>query len=144
MDKTPVLGRVLIVDDQSDIRLMCRVNLQLAGYDVTEAANGSEGLRLAFAERPDLVLLDVMMPGMDGWQVLEAIKAEETTATIPVVLLTARVQREDEIKGWEGGAAEYLAKPFNPSAMIAVVHRVLNEEDDGSRREQALQKLSII
>lgn len=144
MDNAPAKARVLIVDDQSDIRLMCRVNLQLEGFEVIEAANGQEGLAKARQERPDVVLLDVMMPGLDGWQVLDAMKADAATASIPVVLLTARVQREDEIRGWSAGAADYLAKPFNPATMTAVLRRVLSEDDEGARRRQALQKLSII
>ena len=132
------------MDDQSDIRLMCRVNLQLEGYDVTEAVDGEAGLAAARETKPDLVLLDVMMPGLDGWQMLDAMKADPATASIPVVLLTARVQREDEIRGWTAGASDYLAKPFNPSTLNEVVRRTLVEEDDGARRRRALEKLSIL
>lgn len=136
--------RVLVVDDQPDIRLMCRVNLALEGYDVLEAADGETGLRLVREQRPDLVLLDVMMPGLDGWQVLDTLKSEPRTAGIPVVLLTARVQREDEIRGWSSGASDYLSKPFNPSNLSEVVRRCLmGFEADSERRRRALDKLSI-
>ena len=136
--------RVLIVDDQPDIRLMCRVNLALEGYEIFEAADGEAGLAAVRDHRPDLVLLDVMMPGMDGWSVLDQIKADRDTRPIPVVLLTARVQREDEIRGWSSGAAEYLSKPFNPSSLSDVVRHVLNpDEPEGERRRRALEKLSI-
>jgi len=136
--------RILVVDDQPDIRLMCRVNLQLEGYEVIEAGDGEAGLETVRNERPDLVLLDVMMPGLDGWQFMEAIKADEETARIPIVLLTARVQREDEIRGWLSGAADYLPKPFNPSTLTEVVRRTLMNEGGDARRQRALDKLSII
>ena len=123
---------------------MCRVNLQLEGYEVLEAGDGDAGLERVRTEHPDLVLLDVMMPGLDGWQFMEAIKADPKTAEIPIVLLTARVQREDEIRGWLSGAADYLPKPFNPSTLTEVVRRTLLSEHAEDRRRRALDKLSII
>jgi DNA-binding response OmpR family regulator len=144
MGATPERRRVLVVDDQADIRLMCRVNLALEGYEVLEANDGESGLRMIREVHPDLVLLDVMMPGIDGWEVLETAKADPDLADIPIVLLTARVQREDEIRGWSSGAADYLAKPFNPSTLTQVVNRTLLDEDDEDRRRRALEKLSII
>jgi DNA-binding response OmpR family regulator len=133
-----------VVDDQPDIRLMCRVNLQLEGYEVLEAGDGDAGLEKVRTEHPDLVLLDVMMPGLDGWQFMEAIKADPKTAEVPIVLLTARVQREDEIRGWLSGAADYLPKPFNPSTLTEVVRRTLLSEHAEDRRRRALDKLSIL
>jgi DNA-binding response OmpR family regulator len=133
-----------VVDDQPDIRLMCRVNLQLEGYTVLEAADGEAGLEMVRSEKPDLVLLDVMMPGLDGWQFMEALKADEATTSIPVIMLTARVQREDEIRGWLSGAADYLPKPFNPSTLTEVVRRTLLHENEDDRRQRALDKLSIL
>ncbi len=133
-----------MVDDQPDIRLMCRVNLALEGYEVDEATDGESALIAVREAVPDLVLLDVMMPGLDGWHVLETLKADPALARIPVILLTARVQREDEIRGWSSGAADYLSKPFNPSTLTEVVRRTLLVGDDGSRRRHALEKLSII
>ena len=136
--------RIVVVDDQPDIRLMCRVNLALEGYEVIEAADGETGLHAVFAYRPDLVLLDVMMPGLDGWEVLETMKSNPQTASIPVVLLTARVQREDEIRGWRSGAADYLAKPFNPSTLNEVVGRALTHANEEERRRLALDKLTLL
>ncbi|MGZ4105362.1 MAG: response regulator transcription factor [Actinomycetota bacterium] len=132
------------MDDQPDIRLMCRVNLQLEGYEVLEAADGDAGLEMVRSDKPDLILLDVMMPGLDGWQFMEALKADAATSSIPVVMLTARVQREDEIRGWLSGAADYLPKPFNPSTLTEVVRQTLLNTDDEERRRRALEKLSII
>jgi two-component system, OmpR family, alkaline phosphatase synthesis response regulator PhoP len=136
--------RILVVDDQPDIRLMCRVNLQLEGYEVLEAPDGDAGLEMVGSERPDLVLLDVMMPGLDGWQFMKEIKGDPALSDIPIVLLTARVQREDEIRGWLSGAADYLPKPFNPSTLTEVVRRTLMHENDDDRRQRALDKLSIL
>ena len=142
-DATPK-RRVLVVDDQADIRLMCRVNLALEGFEVIEAADGEAGLRMIREGSPDLVLLDVMMPVLDGWQVLETVKGDPKTSAIPVVMLTARVQREDEIRGWSSGASDYLSKPFNPSTLTEVVKRTLSAENDDDRRRRALEKLSIL
>src|ERR1041384_8430272 len=135
---------ILVVDDQPDLRLMSRVNLALEGYHVVEAVDGETGLAAVTAEQPDLVLLDVMMPGVDGWQVLETMKASESTHDIPVVLLTARVQREDEIRGWRSGAADHLSEPVNPSSLTEVVRRTLMRDNDEDRRPRALEKLSIL
>lgn len=135
---------VLVVDDQEDIRLMCRVNLALEGYDVLEASDGARALSLLAEHRPDLVLLDVMMPVVDGWQVLDRIKADPRLATMPVVILTARVQREDELRGWSAGAADYLSKPFNPSVLTEVVARALDHENPEARRARAIDKLRIV
>jgi DNA-binding response OmpR family regulator len=136
--------RILVIDDQPDIRLMCRVNLALEGYEVIEAPDGEAGLDMVFSEQPDLVLLDVMMPGLDGWTVIENVKNDPRTAHIPVVLLTARVQREDEIRGWRSGASDYLAKPFNPSTLSEVVRRALSPADESERRRRALRKLTLL
>ena len=123
---------------------MCRVNLQLEGYEVIEAPDGDAGLESVRSEHPDLILLDVMMPGLDGWQFMKEVKEDPATAEIPIVLLTARVQREDEIRGWLSGAADYLPKPFNPSTLTEVVRRTLLHENEDDRRRRALEKLSIL
>jgi DNA-binding response OmpR family regulator len=138
------IPQVLVVDDQSDIRMMCRVNLALEGYDVVEAPDGESGLLAARSAKPDVILLDVMMPGIDGWEVLETLKKHAATKGIPVVMLTARVQREDQIRGWTSGVADFVAKPFNPSVLIDVVRRIVSGEDNpDERRHQALAKLAI-
>lgn len=139
------MGRtILVVDDQPDIRLMCRVNLALEGFRVVEAVDGDEVRACLRAQKPDLVLLDVMMPGIDGWEILAWMKGTPEFADIPVVMLTARVQREDELKGWSLGASDYLPKPFNPSSLTQVVNRVLMSQDEPERRRRAIEKLTII
>lgn len=138
--------RVLVVDDEPDVLLLCRVNLEFEGYEILEARDGEEALRMVREEQPDVVLLDVMMPRMDGWQALEAIKADPSTADIPVVMLTAKVQDEDQIRGWEAGAADYITKPFSPLALSQVLQDVLetDPEEEARRRQMILEKLQLL
>jgi DNA-binding response OmpR family regulator len=137
---------VLVVDDEEDILLLCRVNLEFEGFRVEVASSGEEGLRKARRLRPDLVLLDVMMPAVDGWQVLESLKEDAATASIPVVMLTARVQADDQVRGWAGGAVDYVTKPFSPIALIAAIRTVLDlagPDEAERRRVRSLDKLRL-
>ena len=138
--------KVLVVDDEADVLLLCRVNLEFEGYEVVEAADGEEAMEKVAAEQPDVVLLDVMMPKMDGWQVLAALKANPATMDIPVVMLTAKVQDQDQIRGWSGGAAEYITKPFSPLALSQVLEEVLakDPEEEERRRRMILEKLQLL
>jgi len=138
--------KVLVVDDEADVLLLCRVNLEFEGYDVVEASDGEEAMRKVAEERPDVVLLDVMMPKMDGWQVLAALKGDPVTSDIPVVMLTAKVQDQDQIKGWSGGAAEYITKPFSPLALSQVLEEVLSKdpEEEERGRRMILEKLQLL
>jgi two-component system, OmpR family, alkaline phosphatase synthesis response regulator PhoP len=137
---------VLVVDDEPDVLLLCRVNLEFEGYRVIEAGDGEQAMEKVREERPDIILLDVMMPKMDGWQVLAALKADEDTADIPIVMLTARVQDQDQIRGWSGGAAEYITKPFSPLALSEVVKGVLRSdpEEEERKRRMILEKLQLL
>jgi two-component system, OmpR family, alkaline phosphatase synthesis response regulator PhoP len=138
--------KVLVVDDEADVLLLCRVNLEFEGYEVIEASDGEEAMRKVASERPDVVLLDVMMPRMDGWQVLAALKADPQTAEIPVVMLTAKVQDQDQIRGWSGGAADYITKPFSPLSLSQVLENVLknDSEEEERRRRMILEKLQLL
>lgn len=139
--------KILVVDDEPDVLLLCKVNLEFEGYNVKEAHDGEEALSVIASENPDLVLLDVMMPGMDGWQVLSSIKADSTTSHIPVVMLTAKVQERDQIRGWNGGVSDYVTKPFNPIALSQTVRRALEPESPEvaeRRRNQMLEKLRLV
>jgi DNA-binding response OmpR family regulator len=138
--------RVLVVDDEPDVLLLCRVNLEFEGYDVVEAHDGIEALEQIRATNPDIVLLDVMMPRKDGWQVLAEIKADPDLKDIPVVMLTAKVQESDQIRGWSTGAADYITKPFSPLSLSQVLESVLSEglEGERRRREQVLEKLRLM
>jgi DNA-binding response OmpR family regulator len=122
------------------------VNLEFEGHEVIEAADGEQAMAQVRAHRPDVVLLDVMMPKMDGWQVLSAIKADETLADIPVVMLTAKVQDQDQIRGWSQGAADYITKPFSPLALSQVLQDVLetDPEEEARRRTMILEKLQLL
>jgi DNA-binding response OmpR family regulator len=131
--------RILIVDDESAIRLICRLNLGSSGFATLEAADGDSALSMARAERPDLILLDVMLPGKDGWQVAEELAAADETRDIPILFLSARSDRTDESRGYELGGVGYITKPFDPNEMTKrvrdVVDRVRHGDRDELRRE---------
>jgi DNA-binding response OmpR family regulator len=112
------VSRVLVVDDEADIRGLLRDLLERAGHSVTEAADGRDGVRLFYAEQPDLVILDVAMPGFDGWQVLERIRE---LSSVPVLMLTARTQELDKVRGLRAGADDYITKPFGRQELLARV-----------------------
>ncbi|MEX1164786.1 MAG: response regulator [Nitriliruptor sp.] len=137
---------VLVVDDEPDVLLLCRVNLEFEGYRVLEASDGEQALARLEDELPDVVLLDVMMPKLDGWAVLERIKSDPRTAKVPVVMLTAKVQDHDQIRGWSSGAAEYITKPFSPLSLSQVVQDVIDTdpEEEERRRRLVLDKLQIL
>ncbi len=138
--------RVLVIDDEPDVLLLCRVNLEFEGYEVVGATDGVEGLEAARRVMPDIVLCDVMMPRMDGWQVLAAIKEDPRTADIPVIMLTARALEADQIRGWSGGAADYITKPFSPLQLSAVVADVIGNDplEEERRRRDILGKLQML
>ena len=119
------MPRILVIDDEAPIRLLCRVNLEAEGMEVLEAANGLAGLDVARAELPDAILLDVMMPGLDGWQVAEQLLGDSETQHIPIVFLTARAELRDRARGLDLGGVEYVTKPFNPLELAPLVRRML-------------------
>jgi DNA-binding response OmpR family regulator len=120
---------VLVVDDDNDIRGLVRELLERSGYDVLEAPDGNEGLRVFYAEQPDLVILDVSMPGLDGWGVLERIRE---LSDVPVVMLTARAEELDKVRGLRAGADDYVTKPFGRQELLARVDAALRR----TRRDQ--------
>jgi len=126
--------RILAVDDEKHIVRLVEVNLQRAGYDVDTAYDGREALEKVKASPPDLIVLDVMMPHLDGFSVLKALKQDATTKHIPVIMLTAKAQDADVFRGWQSGVDSYLTKPFNPLELITFVERILDsaeQKDDG-------------
>jgi DNA-binding response OmpR family regulator len=135
------MPRVLVIDDEEPIRLLCRVNLEAAEIDVSEAEDGKSGLEAARAERPDVILLDVMMPGMDGWQVFEQLLQDETTAQIPVVFLTARAELRDQARGLELGGVDYVTKPFNPLDLAPLIEDLLARVERGEEHELRRERL---
>ena len=126
--------RVLVIDDEAPIRLLCRVNL--------EAADGTTGLDLARAEQPDVVLLDVMMPGLDGWRVAEELLEDDRTHGIPIIFLTARAEFRDRARGLDIGGVDYVTKPFNPLELAPLVRDLLARIDRGERDELRGEKLA--
>jgi DNA-binding response OmpR family regulator len=136
------LTKVLVIDDEAPIRLLCRVNLEAEGMDVIEAADGPAGLEKARAERPDVVLLDVMMPGLDGWRVAEELLDDPSTAAIPIVFLTARAELRDRARGIDLGGVDYITKPFNPVELAPMVNDLLQRVGAGQRDELRREKLS--
>jgi DNA-binding response OmpR family regulator len=140
--------RVLVVDDEAPIRLLCRVNLEAEGMEVLEAADGVAGVEAARNERPDVILLDVMMPGMDGWQVAEQLVEDEATSQIPLIFLTARAELRDRARGLELGGVDYITKPFNPVELASVVEQLLSRvrrgEKDQLRREKITELRTLL
>jgi DNA-binding response OmpR family regulator len=134
--------KVLVVDDEAPIRLLCRVNLEAEDMEVIEAADGEAGLALARSEQPDVVLLDVMMPAMDGWQVAERLFEDEATNQIPLVFLTARAELRDRARGLELGGVDYITKPFNPVELASVVERLLERVSRGERDDMRREKIA--
>jgi len=138
---TPVT-RVLVIDDEAPIRLLCRVNLEAEGMAVLEAADGPSGLDTARREHPDVILLDVMMPGLDGWRVAEELLEDVSTQEIPIVFLTARAEFRDRARGLDIGGVDYITKPFNPVELAPLVERLLSRVRLGERDELRREKLS--
>jgi len=124
---------VLVVDDESPIRMLCRVNLTAAGIEVLEADNGRDALELIRRELPDLVLLDVMMPDLDGWEVARRLAADPKTSEIPIVFLTARAGEADRRLGEQLGGVGYVVKPFDPVRIGDLVEEVLTRIEQGER-----------
>jgi len=119
------MGRILIVEDEMNIRQLVRYNLEKEGFQVLEATDGLQGLKMAKLEKPDLVLLDLMLPEMDGLEVCRSLKGNPGTAALPVIMVTAKSEEIDKVIGLELGADDYLTKPFSPRELVARVKAVL-------------------
>ena len=120
------MPRVLVVDDDPQVVRLLRVNLELEGYEVVSAGDGNAALEAVAAQKPDLVVCDVMMPGMDGVEVVRRLRADNQT--VPVVMLSAKAMRSDMRAGLDAGANEYVTKPFDPAELIEVVDRLLGRK----------------
>jgi len=123
--------KILAVDDERHIVRLVQVNLERQGYEVVTAFDGKEALEKVESENPDLIVLDVMMPYMDGFEVLQNLKKNQSTRDIPVIMLTAKAQDADVFRGWQSGVDCYLTKPFNPMELIAFVRRIFKSLEDG-------------
>jgi two-component system alkaline phosphatase synthesis response regulator PhoP len=132
---------VLVIDDEPPIRLLCRVNLEAEGMEVLEAPDGQTGLELARTDAPDAILLDVMMPGLDGWRVAESLLGDEATRSIPIVFLTARAGIRDRARGIDLGGLAYVTKPFNPVELASLVRQVVSAVERGEREALRLETI---
>lgn len=119
-------GRVLVADDDDDLRRLITANLELEGYDVASCDNGDDARSLARTMAPDVIVLDVMMPKRDGFDVLAALKSNAATRGIPVVLLSAKANDEDVWKGWRAGADYYVTKPFNLDELLRFIEQAVD------------------
>jgi DNA-binding response OmpR family regulator len=134
--------KVLVIDDEAPIRLLCRVNLEAEGIEVAEAGDGEEGLELARSEEPDAILLDVMLPGLHGWAVAERLLEDERTSGIPVIFLTARADLRDRARGMDLGGIDYVTKPFNPVELAPLVRDVVAAVERGDRETLRGEKVA--
>lgn len=123
--------KILACDDEKHIVRLIQVNLERAGFDVVTANDGKEALLKIAQERPDLVVLDVMMPYMDGFEVLQNLRRNPRTRDIPVIMLTAKAQDADVFRGWQSGVDCYLTKPFNPMELLSFVKRIFGTGEGG-------------
>jgi DNA-binding response OmpR family regulator len=140
------MATILVVDDEEDIRLLTRMTLEQDGHVVIEAEDGAVALDVARREHPDLILLDVMMPGVDGWEVLQQLKSESDSALVstPVMMLTALSGAMDRVKGGIEGAVRYLAKPINLDELRSSVRDALAEPEPPQRRQAQRRALEML
>ncbi len=122
-----MVKKIVLAEDEPQIARLIEFKLKKEGYKVIWKENGEEALEAIKADKPDLILLDVMMPVMDGYEVLRRVKEDENLKSIPVVMLTARAQEKDVVKGIDLGAEDYITKPFHPAELLARVKRILGK-----------------
>ncbi len=135
---------VLVVDDYRPVRSLCRVSLEEAGFRVLEAENGEQALASVQTERPDAILLDIMMPGISGWEVTAALLAERSTDEIPIIFISARTEPSDRIRAYELGAQAYVTKPFDPDVLAETVATVLGQIERGDRDAALAETLASL
>lgn len=136
---------ILVIEDEDDIRELIRYNLGRESYQVSEAASGEDGLRVVRESAPDLIVLDLMLPGIDGFGVCRALKGEKSSADIPIIIVTAKGEEPDIVTGLELGADDYITKPFSPRVLIARVRAVLRRKqievpDEGQEEEAMIDR----
>ena len=130
------LGKVLLLEDEQDVAELIRYNLVKEGYDVLVSGNGAEALRLAREHRPDVVLLDIMVPQLNGWEVCRRLKQDADLASIPVIMVSGRVDEGDKVLGFELGADDYVTKPFSPRELLARIRAVLRRRGLAEAKEK--------
>ncbi len=140
------MRRVLVIDDEADVRLLYRVNLRHAGHEVLEAVDGETGLELAFEHLPDALVLDLMLPNLDGFEVLRTLRADERTRELPVLVLTAIARMDDRRRCFELGADEVITKPFVPEALTDGLDHLMSSDHENrvARRRKALAATATV
>lgn len=133
--------KILAVDDEKHIVRLVQINLQKAGYEVATAGTGREALERVGEFGPDLIVMDVMMPEMDGFEALKKLKENPDTRDIPVIMLTAKAQDADVFRGWQSGADLYLTKPFNPAELLSFVKRLLANQETPAEKTYSIDDL---
>jgi two-component system alkaline phosphatase synthesis response regulator PhoP len=121
--------KILVVDDEDDILHFLELVLEEKGYDVITASGGHEALTRAQMDKPDLVLLDIMMPQMDGWEVLKLLRVDEETTRIPVAMLSARIEAKDRVQGLQEGAVDYICKPFSLHELFEKIDAIFQQSE---------------
>jgi two-component system alkaline phosphatase synthesis response regulator PhoP len=135
------VGRVLVVEDERDVAELIRYNLTREGYDVVVAPTGTDALKQARELRPDLVLLDIMVPQLNGWEVCRRLKQDAETRHIPVIMVTGRVEEGDKVLGFEMGADDYVTKPFSPRELLARIRAVARRGRPGDPDKKVQLKI---
>ena len=128
------MEKILAIDDEEDILSLVRDILTAEGFEVETALSAEYGITLLERYTPDLILLDLMLPGMDGWEFLKIIKSDERFKDVPVILLTCRGELRDKILGLESGASDYITKPFTPDGLIQRIRTLLREKENGQNK----------
>jgi two-component system phosphate regulon response regulator PhoB len=138
MEKT-TLQKILVVDDEEDILELVKFNLLKEGFSVITALTGEEAIKAVLREHPDLIILDIMLPGLNGYEICRLIKANPDTAAIPIVMLTAKDAEGDELRGWEMGADDYITKPFSNKILLARVKNILKKKSLPAPKEKGFE-----
>jgi two-component system phosphate regulon response regulator PhoB len=131
-------SKILIIEDEAAIRDMLKFTLTASEYDVSEASNAEEGWKLALDNQPDLILLDWMMPGTSGVALAQRLRQNDKTRTIPIIMLTARSDEDDQVQGFDAGADDYVIKPFSPRALVARIQALLRRQSTSTAESDQL------
>lgn len=135
--------KLLVVEDDDDIRELIAFNLEMSNLEVFKAKNGEEAIEIAESEYPDIIILDVMLPGIDGFEVCRYLKKNAATRDVPIIMLTARSEDSDVVKGLEIGADDYITKPFSPRILIARVNAAMRRINETTIDQTALKHIKI-
>ena len=137
-------GTILVIDDEKDIQELVRYNLEKEGYDVIVARDGTTGLDIALRHRPDLIVLDLMMPGMDGLEVCRKLRGDDRGKRVPLLMLTAKATEADRVVGLELGADDYVTKPFSPRELVARVKAILRRSKGETEPSEVIRRGELV